>query len=309
MLDQPAQSGPQDAQVLLAVNRGKALLQDAGALAVTLGQINLPSLPDPPLSSPADQSVLRAVAPLYLAMELEIAGLTRALSAAAGLYMSGALRIDPGEVAETLLNHHRHYERRMPSQDRYAAYLRLFGTALSDALPFAVENSINAGFDEVMLRLAEAMHRFANLSPRELNAVAAQREIRAAARAVGESLVMRGGGTSHYLAEDAMTLLAIATDVFKNPQVQAAFGVRDFWSAVYAALNLSTGTRIVPSVARNHLERGKAGMLLVEWIAQRASDIHGMGRLNIQRDDPILAQGTVWLEATFSLLSQRVSYD
>lgn len=307
----PAPDAQADALALHAgVAQAGAVLARAGARAVALALITLPDLPDPPLSAPADRSILRAVAPLYLAMELESAGLVRALSAVAGLYMTGALRLGPGPVAETLRRHHRNYELRTPTDDRHAAYLRLFGTAPEGAVPYATGDAVNAGLDEALLQLAEAMHRYANLGPMELTPLAAQREIRAAGRALGASLVMRGGGASHYLAEEALGLIGTATEVFRERVLQQALGARDLWGAVQAALDLQGGAPRRPLFAgaqsqraRDHLARGKAGMMLIEWVAQAAPRLHGIGGLEVDRSDPILAQGTAWLEATLSLLS------
>jgi hypothetical protein len=290
--------------------QAQAVLAQAAVHAVSLAQITLPDLPDPPLAAGPDRSILRAVAPLYFAMEIESTGLTHALSALAGLFASGTLRLARGPIAELLMQHHRGYETRRPSEDRYAAYLRLFGSAPEGAVPFATENAVNLEFEEAMLRLSEAMHRYANLSPLQLAPTAAQREIRTAARLLGENLVMRGGGASHYLAEEALALVGRATEVFKNRSVQAALGARSLWDAVDAALTLAQGLRRPPrpgagrsSLARAHLTRGRAGMVLLEWLAEEAPRLAGLGQLSLSRDAAILAQGTEWLEATLSLLS------
>ena len=302
------------AALVASVLEATDCLAAAAPMAVSLAEIAIPDLPDAPLTAVADKSVLRTVAALYLAMELESTGLTRALSAAAGLYMSGALRLGSGEIARVLLDHHRNYELRMPSDDRFAAYLRLFGTAPEGAVPYAMGDAMNAGLEENLLGLAEAMHRYANLSITDLSPLSAQREIRAAARRVGESLVLRGGGVSHYLAEEALGLISKATQVFRDRALQRALGARDLWSAVGAALNLQAGQgrRSIFAVsqsrrARAHLERGKAGMMLIEWIASQAPGLGGIGGLAIKRDDPVLLQGTTWLEATLTLLSAQES--
>ena len=155
--------------------------------------------------------------------------------------MTGALRLGPGHVAETLRRHHRNYELRTPTDDRYADYLRLFGTAPEGAVPYATVDPVNAGLDEALLQLAEAMHRYANIGPVDLTPLAAPREIRAAGRALGALLVMRGGGASHYLAEEALGLIGTATEVFRERVLQQALGARDLWGAVQVALDLQGG--------------------------------------------------------------------
>ncbi len=283
------------------------LLAASVVYGVSMARIDLPELPDPPLAAAADKAILQAIAPLYFAMEIETAGLTRALSALAGLFAAGALRVTGGPSADLLMEHHRSYEARRPSDDRYATYLRLFGAAPAGAVPFATADAVNVGFDEAMLRLAEAMHRYANLGPLDLAPLAAQRDIRSAARMLGENLVMRGGGASHYMADEALSLISTATKVFQDPAVQGALGVRGLWEAAEAALGLARGGRMargpVSTAARAHLERGRAGMMLLQWLADTAADLSGIGQLTIARDAAVLVQGTAWLEATLSLLS------
>jgi hypothetical protein len=306
--------GPEAATAELSAGTSRAMQVLTSALiqAVSLAEISLPALPDPPLAAEHDRAILRAVAPLYFAMEVESTGLTRALSALAGLYAAGALRLGRGPVGELLMEHHRGYEARRPTEDRYAAYLRLFGTAPEGAVPYAAEDAVNSGFDEAMLLLAEAMHRYANLSPLELSASVAQREIRTAARRLGETLVMRGGGASAYLAEEALSLIQRATRVFADREVQAALRTRTLWEAVDAALSLARGQPRRPvagqersALARARLGRGRAGMVILDWIAEEAPRLSGLGQLPVPRDAPILAEGTAWLETTLSLLSSE----
>lgn len=315
----PAQfHGANSAEAALIADTSLAvqLLAFAATHTVSLAQIALPVLPDPPLATEPDRAILRAVAPLYFAMEVESTGLTRALSVLAGLYATGALRLDQTPVAALLMEHHRGYEMRHPSDDRYAAYLRLFGTAPEGAVPYATDNAVNTGFEEAMLRLAEAMHRYAHMSPLELSPNVAQREIRTAARLLGETLVMRGGGASAYLADEALELIQRATKTFSDDQVQAALGSRDMWDAVASAMSLGQGQprRRFPDqgwtmLTRARLSRGRAGMVLLDWLAEEAPRLSGLGQLPIPREAPILAEGTVWLETTLSLLSAQEEQD
>lgn len=308
-----AASEQDERQLLESLHHANTLVAAAQALAVSLDQISLPALPDPPLSHKADQAILKSVGPLYLAMEVERTGLTRALSEAAGLYMTGALRLgQTSKAAELLLDHHRNYERRQSSDDRFAAYLRLFGSAPEGAVPYATDNAVNTPFEDALLRLAEAMHRYANVSPRDLRPTTANREIRTAARLMGEALVMRGGGGALYLAREGLDLVGTATTVFSDRAVQSALGARDLWGAVNATLNLARGGPRRPwsgqhlgTRARAHLARGKSGMMLIEWVAQQAPQLHGIGAIQIPRDASILSHGTTWLQATLSILDAQ----
>ncbi|MEO1533894.1 MAG: hypothetical protein AAFU72_17165, partial [Pseudomonadota bacterium] len=125
------------AALVSALDLASGSLERARVGAVSLALIVLPDLPDAPLSRPEDAAILRAIAPLYLALEIEQTGLLRAGSVLAGLYATGAIRLARGESAENLMRFHRGYETRLPSDDRHASYLRLFGSAPPGAAPFA----------------------------------------------------------------------------------------------------------------------------------------------------------------------------
>lgn len=134
---------------------------------------------------------------------------------------------------------------------------------------------------------------------------------------------MRGGGASLYIAEEALGLIGTAVAVFTDRAMRAALGVRDLWSAVAAALATvgegprGTSPRPRPghlhgarlaALARAHLSRGKAGMMLIEWVALEAPRLNGVGIIQIDREAPILAQGTAWLESTLLLLSGEEAF-
>lgn len=296
--------------LIAAVQSAGQQLAAARPMAVSLAQISLPDLPDPPLARPEDAAILQSIAPLYLALELEQTGLLKAGSTLAGLYASGALRLAPGASADKLMQYHRDYERRLPTDDRHASYLRLFGTAPGDAAPYAAPNAVNTGFDEAMLALAEAMHHYANSSPLQGQTSTAQRQIRSAARRLAENLVMRGGGATGFIAEETLKQISMVITLFKAADIQAALGVRGLWEAV-AQANAWGGAQPrrhalgVSASARNHLARARAGVALIGWLGERASDLFGVGLLRLQRGDPILAQGTAWLEGTLSLLTSQ----
>lgn len=295
-----------------ACSAAQCVLALAAPSVVALAQIDIPSLHDTLTVDVNDTAILRAVASLYFTMEIESTGLTKALSMLAGLYASGGLNLARGDAAQTLMQHHRGYETRRPSDDRYAAYLRLFGAAPQGAVPYAAGDAVNSGFETDMLQLTESMHRYANMSVLELSPTAGKREIRSGARQLMSGLLIRGGGASHYLAEEALELVQRATAIFGDPTVQAALGQRSFWNAVDATLRLSRGSSLagarstaIVRLAQSHLVRGRSGMMLLNWIAENAAVASGVGAFELSRDAAILTEGTAWLQATFDLLSSQ----
>ncbi len=109
--------------------------RDAFALS-DLGDISLP----PVVGDPADQDLLRFVAPLYLASELESAGLLEALDTIARLFASGGIRRDLGRAVGPLTRVWRTRNRRFSAEERRAIHRRLFGAAGPTALAGARAN-------------------------------------------------------------------------------------------------------------------------------------------------------------------------
>ena len=305
----PLEPGGEAAALERALARAGSVLAAARPLAVALAEIQLPDLPDAPLGTPRDAATLRSIAPLYLAMEIEATGLTEAGSAIAGLFASGALPLSRGPAAETLMRYHRNYERRLPGADRQAAYLRLFGSAAANAAPFAADDAVNEGFEELLLALAEAMHRFAMSTPLDLAPPVGRREIARAAQALAHNLLQRGGGATPYIAEEALAVITEVVAIFRHREVLDALGARSLWDGVAAALALGAAAPRGPGglgpLARARLTRGRAGLALITWLAEAAPQLaSGLASAELDRSAPILGEGTAWLEATLSLLSQ-----
>jgi hypothetical protein len=127
---------------------------------------------------------------------------------------------------------------------------------------------------------------------------------------LAERLVTTGGGASQYLADEALALIGTATSVFKDPAMHGALGARDLWGAVDSALSLQSGQPRRPflghaaQLARAHLSRGRSGLEMLQWVADNAPRLAGIGMLSLPRDASILGSGSRWLEATLDLLSQ-----
>src|SRR5712691_6383604 len=108
------------------------------------GGIDLP----PESSSPADQQSLRGLASMYLASELEGAGLVPAVEALAG---------DVGPAGAMLVEFWRTRSQRFTAAERQAFFGRLFGHAAGPTL--AGPGGRNDEFEGLMINLTEAIHK------------------------------------------------------------------------------------------------------------------------------------------------------
>lgn len=239
----PGPPDPQEAALLKALST--ALAQVAGVVhAQTLAELGEIDLPDETPSAET-RSRLEAMAPLYLAAELEAAGLLRAAEVIAGLFASGAITQPLGAAAERL---HRFWQRRRE---------RLDAGERNTLLQQAFETRY---FEPLMARLCAAIVALAdNGDGRDLREEAG---LGLACRSMLDFLGQRAGGMVGFAAGDIVPAIDEAVAILREPALQAAFAVRDLWSLAAAVRGDTMATQAV----RNHVARAKAGSAVLHWL-------------------------------------------
>lgn len=277
---------PPDLGPALALAR--RLVASARQLAVSLDAsapffIDLP----PDAAGPDDQARLQSAATLYLAADLEAAGLLPAAESLAELAATGGIQADFGLAASQLATFWRGRHTRFAPAERLAFYAQLFGR--TDGAPLASEHGVNDQFEPAMIDLTDAIGQ-AGTGP------AADVRVRAAARELSNNLLPRSGGVALAAAGDLLTSIQQALDLLKHPAVQQATGSRGLWDVVrYVARRLHGGS---PD-PQTHVARGKAGMAVIAWLAgvlPRA----GFGSL-VAPGDPVVDAAVEWLQASLAL--------
>lgn len=262
--------------------------------APELGDIDLP----PALSSAADQANLRAVAPLYLASELEAARLLPAVETMAGLFISGGLSSDLGPAAEPLTRFWRARRDRLSVTERRAIFSRLFGRKEGPAV--AAEGGANAAFEELLLNLVEALTEV-NESRFQTGESSAgiQVRIRTASAALAGNLAPRSQGATGLMARDLLETLQAAINIIKVPEVQRAVHATSLWTAVgnLAAAYLGES----PDIG-SHVDRGRAGQSILAWLASRLPELESTTPAMVGPNDPVVAAAHTWIEASLALL-------
>src|SRR4051794_19894258 len=144
-----------DAALASALAAGDRLVGQATAtgLAFALDQLGDIDIPEPAMAR-IDKAQLRALATLYLASDLEPAGIIPAVEALAALASSGAANVDLGAAQALVASWWHHRGERLGAMERNAFFSRLFGTS---AGPVAADANRNSGFEDRMLDLCEAL--------------------------------------------------------------------------------------------------------------------------------------------------------
>ncbi len=262
-----------------------------------LGDLEFPF----PVGSEADQANLRALAPLYLASELEAARVLPAAEMLAGLYVSGGLPGDLGPASGLVTNFWKRRKDRFTPVERQAFFSRLFGATFDANM--AGEGGRNAAFEPLMINLTEALYKL-NESPGFSRNPAPFEEtrLRMAASALADNLIPRSGGITAFASRDILEATQQALSILKHAEVQQAVGAHSLWSAVRNIAENYLNETVEISA---HVTRGQSGVLILAWLAEVLPQLHNMSGSLASFNDPVLAAATVWLQASLSLEEER----
>lgn len=286
-----------DALLAAALSQGQRLVDRATApgLAFALDELIGIELPEP-AAARVDRAQLRALASLYLAADLETPGIIAAVESLAGLSASGAIQIDLGGADPLVAAWWRGRNDRLTVEERNAFFARLFGTSSG---PVAADTGRNARFEDRALELAEALVKLeegGGMDPS--GGIRAQSRVRNAARNLSHNLSDHSGGATAFIAGEVMATLKDAFAVLSHPAMRGAFRARDLWDVVRGIAR--AGGQLQLPDSQPYVRRGKAGMILIAWLADRL-DALGQNAPLVELGDPVIAAAVDWLEATLAL--------
>jgi hypothetical protein len=218
------------------------------ALAQALADLGDIDLPDTAPTA-EDARNLQALAPLYLASELERAGVLRTAELVAGLFASGTITQPLGPTAQLIANFWQARRERFSAPERQQLFDQVFEPA---------------GFDPLMKALCEALAGQLDAPPRASD-VHARVAVREAADALGGWLAPHAVGMAQFAANDIVQALSQATRFLRDRLLQTAFGVHDLWGLV-ATVGSTQGVNA--DDARRHAELGRCGAEVLGWLAR-----------------------------------------
>ncbi|HEY3063512.1 MAG TPA: hypothetical protein VGL99_31455 [Chloroflexota bacterium] len=293
------------------VGHGERLVTALEALASQFGlsddvPIDIPNLPPAISGSDADQAHVRAAAPLYLAAELDAAGLVPTCELLAGLFASGALANDLGLAAAELARFWHERNQRFSSAERQAMFARLFGESTGSTL--ATEHERNSAFEPLMIDVTEALYR---LDPSGQPLVGAwppsEIPLLMAARELAGNLVPRSGGIAIFAAREMLATIRIALRILGTSALQAAFGARSAWGVV-RTVQQRYGHSGVESHVSLRVDRGKSGLAVLAWLADNVPrlDTSG-GQTSLGTGHDVIRAAGTWLQSSLALHEREQS--
>lgn len=287
-----------DALLASALGVGDRLVATATAphLTVALDQLGDIDIPEP-ASTRVDEAQLRALSTLYLAADLETAGLIQSVETLAAIASSG-VGIDLGGAEPLIAAWWRQRSERASAAERAAFFSRLFGTATG---PLAADAVPNVRFEDRMLELCEALYRLDEIPTGDpYGGSAQQARVRGAARALSENLGNAGGGITAFMAGEIMATLRQALAIVGHPDLRAAFSARDLWGVV-AGIARVARMPVLPPPPAPHVRRGRAGMTVLAWLADVSDQLGGFVGPLVGIGHPVVGHAIDWIEATLDI--------
>jgi hypothetical protein len=279
----------------LSVGEGLVARATAHGLAVGLDQLGDIDIPEP-VAARVGEAQLRALAALYLAADLESAGVIASVEALAGLASTGAVSIDLGGAEPLLADWWRSRHDRISAGERQAFFSRLFGTTSG---PVAADVNPNIEFEHRMLELCEALYKLDELAPGDpYGGTMQQARVRRAARALSQNLGNVGGGVTAFIAAETVAALKKALRVISHPDVRGAVAARDVWGVVAAIARMA---RLAFDPPDAYVRRGKAGMTVIAWLADVSDRLGGSGGPLVSIGHPVVGAAIDWIEATLDI--------
>lgn len=288
-------------KLLATLTDATALAQRAYSSAVSLALQDYSDidLPDLTPATAEDQAQLRAVAPLYLAAQLEESQLLPVVETLSALAVSGGISIDLGTAATQIEAFWRQRNERFQENERRGLFARLFGADDSSGrlTENARELSSNQAFDNFMIDLCESLYKLDEQTFDGSITPQANFRVLMAARNVADNLLERSGGITAFAANEILTTIQSAVQILQQPAVQRAFGARSLWTLVRAfAGRYLQGT----SNTTTYVTRGKSGLVILSWLADSLPELSEGGRL-LTLDHPVIGSAAEWLQASLSI--------
>lgn len=298
----PPPPPPDTARLLVALAEAHGLVEraESRAVALALDAIGDLTLPDAVPATADDQALIRALAPLYLAAQLEEAELITTVETLSGLAVSGGLQRDLGAAVPLVRAFWQARHDRFSVSERRALFARVFGSddPGADAATTAARPAPNAAFEDLMIDLTEALYKLDEESlggntagPRALVRVLF------AARGLAANLLQKGGGMTVFAAREIVGTIQSAVEILQQPEVQRAVHARSLWTAVRAVSRRYLRRDRDPSP---YVARGKSGLTVLSWLAD-SLPLLSDDRTRIALDHPVIAAATEWLQASLTI--------
>jgi hypothetical protein len=249
--------------------------------APALGVIDLPPLP---IGTGLSADQIRAAATLYWLSEIEQAGLPGFVEALAQVVVDGRLPLPLTTGAARLMEYYRGRHERFDAGERRALYARFFGA----------EDGASA-FGPSMHSLCRLLSELGR-APLDQGTATLAARINVVARDLAQWLSDHGTGISGFAAREIVADVRRALAIMRDPDVVHALG--GVGVSVFSLIEMNAAQVLRREVhPRSHLDRATAGLSVLSWLADCATQLEA-GGATLRPEDPVVGAAETWLAAS-----------
>lgn len=267
-----------------AIEDANSLLLSAELHATMLAEFELPELPP---ASRANAMQLRAVASLYLASTLEAAGLIQAADDLTRLLRTGAVQGDIGDAMPLVDAFWNDRNNRASEAERLAMFGRLFG---APAGPEDAAGGANSAFEEMLLDLCDAIMKAIDGG--------SQGRVRALVAQLAENVAHAANDMVQMLAREILNSLGQAIAILNHEAIRTMLRARTMWDAVAM---IDRRFRRPGGPTLTHLRRGRAGMAVLAWVADKVETLDASAGPIVASGDLVVDAAIDWVDETLSI--------
>jgi hypothetical protein len=255
---------------LLALHLAEAVHR-LGAAALEVNDL-------PPLTGASvEAGQLRSVATLFWAKEVDAAGLLDFVDALAEGLVTGRLLLPLERGADKLAEYWRGRHERFDAGERQALFLRVFGDERAgDTVTNNLERLV-ASLAAIGVTLDAGAHVLAQVGVLGLE--------------VAEQLSERSAGITAWAARDIVAQIKSTLALLEDREIAGPLGGSNAWTLIRLQSPMVLGHPIDPEP---HLQRARAGLEIIQWLAQVATGLGAGGGLRLSPGDPVVRAAATW---------------
>jgi hypothetical protein len=238
-------------------------VRDGGEFRV----IDLPSLQDGESIEILEPN-LQAMQGIYFAAMLEEMKVFQAMDKLVEQFNGGILPLGKGHAGELLYRYWKNSDELLTEIERCNFYERTLGFPGGEA-----QATPNREFNDLWLRFVSAVLSFQrqltgdSLLRADIPSAISQEQVRKAGRDLAGNLSLHGYGSASLLANEMQKQIEEILDLFRDPEIQNAYGAKDIWQVVEQVAALELGG------AKNsyrYRTMAVAGTAIIRWLADRS---------------------------------------
>jgi len=231
---------------------------------------------------------LEAVQGIYFASMLEEMKVFQVIDKLVEQFHGGILPLSKGRAGKLLHRYWKYSDERLTEIERRNVYESTFGLPGGEA-----QATPNREFNDLWLRFVSAVSSFQrqltvdSLLRANIPSAISQEQVRKAGRDLAGNLSLHGYGSAIFIADKLQKQIEEILDLFRDSEVQNAYGAKDIWQVVEQVAALELGG------AKNsyrYRTMAVSGAVIIRWLGDRSQILASSSPQRVLNPDVIKNQ-------------------